>query len=66
MGACQSQSQHMVIDPSIFVIDGSYIIPTVTKKGSRAFVRIDPKSKSFNVLRERDTPPLSPIVEATI
>lgn len=66
MGACLSQSQHMVVDPSIFVLDGYYIIPTVSKTGARAFVRIDPKSKAFNVLRDRDTPSISPTNEATI
>jgi len=69
MGACLSQSQHMVVDPSIFVLDGYYIIPTVNKKGLRAFVSVDPKTKSFNVLRERDGSPRdepTTIAEVTI
>lgn len=66
MGACLSQSQHMVVDPSIFVLDGYYIIPTVSKTGARAFVRIDPKSKTFNVLRDRDMSSINSINETTI
>ena len=55
MGSCLSQSQNIIVDPSIFVLDGCYIIPTISKRtGEQAFIRIDPKSKRLNIIRETE------------
>jgi hypothetical protein len=46
-------SQNIVIDPSIIMLDGNYLIPTRTKSGDTAFLRVDARTRNVDMLLNR-------------